>query len=62
MMMRYVQNVLLGIAVMFWSLPALGQPAPSQTEWINAVRAGGHVIVIRHGATHTDRPTAIRSI
>jgi phosphohistidine phosphatase SixA len=55
MMMRYVQNVLLGIAVMFWSLPALGQPAPSQTEWINAVRAGGHVIVIRHGATHTDQ-------
>jgi phosphohistidine phosphatase SixA len=55
MMMRYVRNALLGIAVVFWSLSALGQPAPSQTEWINAVRAGGHVIVIRHGATHTDQ-------
>ena len=53
--MRYVQNALLGITVVFWSLSALGQPAPSQTEWINAVRAGGHVIVIRHGATHTDQ-------
>jgi phosphohistidine phosphatase SixA len=47
MMMRYVQNALLGIAVVFWSLSALGQP--------NAVRAGGHVMVIRDGATHADQ-------
>jgi phosphohistidine phosphatase SixA len=28
---------------------------PSQAEWINALRSGGHVIVFRHGATHTDQ-------
>ena len=29
--------------------------AQSQAEWIAAVRGGGHVIVIRHGATHQDQ-------
>ena len=31
------------------------QPAPSQAEWIEALRQGGHVIVFRHGATHADQ-------
>ena len=31
------------------------QPAPSQTEWLDALRQGGHVIVFRHGATHADQ-------
>lgn len=31
------------------------RPAESQTEWLTALRAGGHVIVIRHGATHQDQ-------
>src|SRR5438552_12085867 len=30
-------------------------PAQAQTEWLAAVRGGGHVIVFRHGATHTDQ-------
>lgn len=34
---------------------ALTRPATSQTEWLTALRAGGHVIVIRHGATHQDQ-------
>ena len=34
---------------------ALGQGATAQPEWINALRAGGHVIVIRHGATFADQ-------
>src|SRR5436305_1211394 len=34
---------------------AVGQPAPSQAEWIDALRQGGHVIVFRHGATHADQ-------
>jgi phosphohistidine phosphatase SixA len=29
--------------------------AYAQTEWINAVRQGGYVIVFRHGATHQDQ-------
>jgi phosphohistidine phosphatase SixA len=54
-MLRSVRIALLGIAALFWSLPSLGQTTPSQAEWINALRAGGHVIVLRHGATHTDQ-------
>ncbi|GEP54280.1 histidine phosphatase family protein [Reyranella soli] len=32
------------------SLPALAQP-----EWVTALRDGGYVIVMRHGATHQDQ-------
>jgi hypothetical protein len=32
-------------------LAASAQPVPSQAEWINALRRGGHVVVFRHGAT-----------
>jgi broad specificity phosphatase PhoE len=53
--MRYVRNAFLSMAAVLWSLPSFGQAAPSPTEWINALRAGGHVIVLRHGATHTDQ-------
>ena len=34
---------------------ANSQPAASQAEWIDALRQGGHVIVFRHGATHSDQ-------
>jgi phosphohistidine phosphatase SixA len=34
---------------------ANGQPATSQADAINALRQGGHVIVFRHGATHSDQ-------
>jgi phosphohistidine phosphatase SixA len=37
-----------------WALSA-SQPAQAQPEWITALRAGGYVIVIRHGATHQDQ-------
>src|SRR3954462_4673314 len=37
------------------SLPAIGQSLQPETEWINALRQGGHVIVVRHGATHADQ-------
>jgi broad specificity phosphatase PhoE len=38
-------------------LPAAagGQPASSQAEWINDLRLGGYVIVLRHGATVSDQ-------
>jgi hypothetical protein len=44
---------LIAAAAALWSLPAYGQLSSSQPEWINALRQGGHVIVFRHGATHT---------
>jgi broad specificity phosphatase PhoE len=34
---------------------ARGQPASSQAEWINDLRQGGYVIVLRHGATVSDQ-------
>ena len=43
-------------ALIAWSpFMASSQPAPSQAEWINALRQGGHVIVFRHGATYSDQ-------
>jgi phosphohistidine phosphatase SixA len=39
---------------LLWSLPAFAQSTPS-TEWITALRAGGQVIVLRHGATYPDQ-------
>jgi phosphohistidine phosphatase SixA len=43
------------VALALWSLPALAQTAPARPEWIDALRQGGHVIVVRHGATHADQ-------
>jgi phosphohistidine phosphatase SixA len=54
-MTRVTRIALLAIATTLWSLSSYGQLAPSQAEWINALRAGGYVIVIRHGATPTDQ-------
>jgi phosphohistidine phosphatase SixA len=44
----------VAIAALLWPAPAFSQSV-SPNEWIAAVRAGGHVIVIRHGATHNDQ-------
>jgi phosphohistidine phosphatase SixA len=35
--------------------PALAQPRPSDAELASMLRAGGYVIVIRHGATNDDQ-------
>jgi len=43
------------LAAAFCLLSASGPSALAQTEWINAARQGGHVIVFRHGATHRDQ-------
>jgi phosphohistidine phosphatase SixA len=45
--------VLLAILLAPWTLRA--QAEPTQAEWIGAMRNGGHVIVLRHGATHADQ-------
>lgn len=34
---------------------AVSQPAQAQPEWVSALRGGGYVIVMRHGATHQDQ-------
>src|SRR5882724_11981486 len=45
------------LCALFGFLPGVanGQPATSQADTINALRQGGHVIVFRHGATHSDQ-------
>src|SRR5438445_2412437 len=35
--------------------PTWGQPAPSVDDVLQMLRAGGYVIVVRHGATHPDQ-------
>jgi broad specificity phosphatase PhoE len=44
--------ILIGLLV---TTPAWAQPAASVQEIVQALRAGGHVIVVRHGATHADQ-------
>jgi broad specificity phosphatase PhoE len=46
---------LLCALLAFLPLAANSQSAPSEAEWINALRQGGHVIVFRHGATYSDQ-------
>jgi phosphohistidine phosphatase SixA len=53
--MRIVRLALLCALFGCLSVAANGQPAPSQAEWIDALRQGGHVIVFRHGATYSDQ-------
>jgi phosphohistidine phosphatase SixA len=53
--MSSIRLTLLCALFGFLPLAASSQPAPSQAEWIDALRQGGHVIVFRHGATHSDQ-------
>src|SRR5262245_50700216 len=46
---------LFAIAAFALAVAALAQPVSSDAELAQALRAGGHVIVFRHGATHTDQ-------
>jgi hypothetical protein len=54
MMIRIFGMTLLSVFLAF-STPASSQTAPPQSEWINALRDGGYVIVFRHGATYQDQ-------
>ncbi|HEY6992996.1 MAG TPA: histidine phosphatase family protein [Xanthobacteraceae bacterium] len=54
-MLHCARLTLVTLAAALCLLSASGQGAQSQTEWINAVRQGGHVIIFRHGATHRDQ-------
>ena len=55
-MLRHMTRFgVLCVFAALWSVQALGQGAATQPEWINALRQGGHVIVLRHGATFPDQ-------
>ena len=47
--------VLCAIIALLFAAPALTQPRPSDVELVQLLRAGGNVIVLRHGATHADQ-------
>jgi len=47
--------VVIALGVLSASLSAHAQAAHAQPEWLGGLKAGGYVIVIRHGATHTDQ-------
>jgi broad specificity phosphatase PhoE len=54
--MSYVRaSLLASIAALALSVPVLGQSPPADAELVAALHAGGHVIVMRHGATHSDQ-------
>ena len=46
---------LVGFVALLWVVPALAQSSPPAPAWVAALRDGGHVIVVRHGATHADQ-------
>jgi hypothetical protein len=53
--MRVFAVALLATFATLWSLSSHSQTGLSQAEWINSLRQGGYVIVLRHGATPTDQ-------
>ena len=46
---------LAGLVSLLWVVPALAQSSPPAPAWVAGLRDGGYVIVLRHGATHTDQ-------
>jgi broad specificity phosphatase PhoE len=50
-MLGAIATLMLGLLVG----PAWGQDAAAVAELVKALHGGGHVIVVRHGATHTDQ-------
>ena len=54
MVRNVVRLASLCAVLALWLLPA-SQTAQAQAEWLAALRQGGHVIIIRHGATHQDQ-------
>src|SRR5262252_1389016 len=53
--MPFGRLIIAAAAAAFCMLSASSAPAQAQTEWLGALRQGGHVIVFRHGATHNDQ-------
>ena len=47
--------VLMALAALVASTSGYAQSRPDDAEIATRLKAGGHVIVIRHGATHQDQ-------
>ena len=54
-MCRARTSSILAIAAFALAGVASAQPTPTDADLVRALRAGGHVIVFRHGATHSDQ-------
>lgn len=53
--MRFTLHTLAILLIALIGLPAWGQSAVGPAEVLQTLRAGGHVIVFRHGGTHADQ-------
>src|SRR5256885_16282138 len=49
------RTLLVPVIALILGGPALAQQKPNDEELVTALRAGNHVIVIRHGATNADQ-------
>jgi broad specificity phosphatase PhoE len=54
-LLRTFRFASIGALLVLLALPGSTQPAQTHPDWLQALRQGGHVIVFRHGATHTDQ-------
>jgi phosphohistidine phosphatase SixA len=54
-MVRSRMPMLFALVALWLAGPAFAQSRPSDQDLAQALRAGGHVIVLRHGATHADQ-------
>src|SRR5438874_499170 len=46
---------LFAVTAFLFTVPAAAQQRPNDVELAQMLRAGGYVIVVRHGATHADQ-------
>ena len=46
---------LFAVTALLFAVPTLAQSRPSDAELVRMLKGGGHVIVLRHGATHSDQ-------
>jgi phosphohistidine phosphatase SixA len=54
--MPYHRNfIVVAFAILVFSIPAQAQSRPSDAELAQVLREGGHVIVVRHGATNANQ-------
>ena len=51
MTMHTIRLVVLGLLLALWP----GQANSQTPDWLDGLKQGGHVIVLRHGATHQDQ-------
>jgi Histidine phosphatase superfamily (branch 1) len=55
MLMQLIRIAALACLASAFAGPAVAQGASAPSEWIAALRGGGYVMVLRHGATNPDQ-------